>query len=95
MTTQISVKIQVISSTDDEFCCNKKKTMRKRKSRASRRKYPEGVKYHKDPNRSSNAIDNNENLFQQTRNTPKKIGTSYSNIVKQKSKMLLFLQIAC
>ena len=72
------MKIQVISSTDDECCCDKKKTMRKRKERASRGKYPEGVTYHKDPNCNSNAIKNNENLFQQTRNILEKIGTSYS-----------------
>ena len=38
---------------------------------------------------------NNENLFQQARSTFEKIAASYSNIVKQKPKMLLSLQIAC
>ena len=60
--------------------------MRKRKERTSRRKYPERVIYHQHPNYNSNAIGNNENLFQQTRNTFEKTGTSYSNIVKQKPK---------
>ena len=60
--------------------------MRKRKERTSRRKYPEPVIYHQHPNYNSNAIGNNENLFQQTRNTFEKTGTSYSNIVKQKPK---------
>ena len=82
------------SSTDDECCFDKKKRIRKRKERTSRRKYPEPVTCHKHPNSNSNAIGNNENLFQQTSNTFEKIGTSYSNIVKQKPKML-FLQIAC
>ena len=74
------------SSTDDECCFDKKKRMRKRKERTSRRKYHEPVAYHKHPNSNSNAICNNENLFQQTRNTFEKIGTSYSNMVKQKPK---------
>ena len=74
------------SSTDDECCFDKKKRMRKRKERTSRRKYHEPVAYHKHPNFNSNAICNNENLFQQTRNTFEKIGTSYSNMVKQKPK---------
>ena len=73
-------------STDDECCFDKKKRMRKRKERTSRRKYHEPVAYHKHPNFNSNAIGNNENLFQQTRNTFEKIGTSYSNMVKQKPK---------
>ena len=73
-------------STDDECCFDKKKRMRKRKERTSRRKYHEPVAYHKHPNFNSNAICNNENLFQQTRNTFEKIGTSYSNMVKQKPK---------
>ena len=60
--------------------------MKKRKERASRRKYPEPVTYHKHPNSNSNAIGNKENLFQQTRNTFEKMETSYSNIVKQKPK---------
>ena len=38
------------SSTDDECCFDKKKRMKKRKERASRRKYPEPVTYHKHPN---------------------------------------------
>ena len=74
------------SSTDDECCFDKKKIMKKRKERASRRKYPEPATYHKLPNSNCNAIGNKENLFQQTRNTFEKIGTSYSNIVKQKPK---------
>ena len=61
----------------------KKKRMKKRKERASRRKYPEPVTYHKHPNSNSNAIGNKENLFQQTRNTFEKMGTSYNNIVKE------------
>ena len=70
------------SSTDDECCFDKKKIMKKRKERASRRKYPEPVTYHKHPNFNSNAIGNTENLFQETRNTFEKMRTSYSNIVK-------------
>ena len=80
------------SSTDDECCFDKKKRMRKRKERASRRKYPEPETYHKHPNSNSNAIDNNENLFQQARNTFEKIRTSYSNIVKQKPKNVVFTE---
>ena len=78
------------SSTDDECCFDKKKRMKKRKERASRRKYPEPVTYHKHPNSNSNAIGNKENLFQQTRNTFEKMRTSYSNIVKEKPKNVIF-----
>ena len=81
------------SSTDDECCFDKKKKMTKRRERASRRKYPEPVTYHKHPNSNSNAIGNNENLFQQTRNTFEKIGTSFSNIVKQKPKNVFIFKI--
>ena len=77
------------SSTDDECCFDKKKIMKKRKERASRRKYPEPVTYHKLPNSNCNAISNKENLFQQTRNTFEKIGTSHNNIVKQKPKKVV------
>ena len=81
MTTQISLKIQVIQAvlmTND-----KKKRMKNKEERASRWKYPEPVTYHKHPNSNSNAIGNKENLFQQTRNTFEKMGTSYNNIVKE------------
>ena len=74
------------SSTDDECCFDKKKRMKKRKERGSRRKYREPVTYHNHRNSNSNAIGNKEKLFQQTINTFEKIGTSYSNIVKQKLK---------
>ena len=83
------------SSTDDKGCFDKKKRMRKKKERTTRRKYPEPGTYHKHLNSNSNAIGNNKNLLQKTRNTSEKIGTSYSNIVKQKPKMLSFLKIVC
>ena len=83
------------SSTDDKGCFDKKKRMRKKKERTTRRKYPEPVTYHKHLNSNSNAIGNNKNLLQKTRNTSEKIGTSYSNIVQQKPKMLSFLKIVC
>ena len=60
--------------------------MRKRKKLTPRNKYPEPVTYHEHPISISNAVGNNENLFQQTRNTFEKIETSYSNIVKQNPK---------
>ena len=41
---------------------------------------------HKHSNTNSNAIANNENLFQHTTNTFEKIGASYNNTVKQKQK---------
>ena len=84
MTTQISLKIQVIQAV--LMANDKKKRMKNKKERASRWKYPEPVTYHKHPNSNSNAIGNKENLFQQTRNTFEKMETSYSNIVKQKPK---------
>ena len=71
------------SSADDECCFDKKKSMKKRKERASGKKYPEPVTYHKQSNSNSNVIGNKENLFQQTRNTFEKMGTSYNNIVKE------------
>ena len=63
--------------------------MRERKERTPRKKYHQLVAYRKHPNSNSNAIDNNENLFQQTRNTFEKMETSYSNIVKQKPKTVV------
>ena len=74
------------SSIDDDCCLDKKKRMRKRKKLTPRNKYPEPVTYHEHPISISNAVGNNENLFQQTRNTFEKIETSYSNIVKQNPK---------
>ena len=79
------------SSTDDKCCFDKKERMRKRKERTSRKKYHEPATYQKHPNSNSTAIDNNQNLFQQTRNTFEKIGTSYSNIIKQKNKKCCYL----
>ena len=64
--------------------------MRKRKERTPRKKYSEPATEPKcdkglfASNKHPNS--NNENLFQQTRNTLEKIGASYSNIVKQKPK---------
>ena len=83
------------SSTDNKCCFHKDKRMRKRKKRTSRWKYPEPVTYHKHPNSDSNAIGINKNLFQQAGKSSEQIRTSYSNIVKQNQKMLLFLQIVC
>ena len=74
------------SSIDDDCCFDKKKRMRKRKKLTPRNKYPEPVTYDEHPISISNAVGNNENLFQQTRNTFEKIETSYSNIVKQNPK---------
>ena len=74
------------SSIDDDCCLDKKKRMRKRKKLTPRNKYPEPVTYHEHPISISNAVGNNENLFQQTRNTFEKIETPYSNIVKQNPK---------
>ena len=74
------------SNIDDDCCFDKKKRMRKRKKLTPRNKYPEPVTYHEHPISISNAVGNNENLFQQTRNTFEKIETSYSNIVKQNPK---------
>ena len=71
------------------FVLIKKKGMRERKERTPRKKYHQLVAYRKHPNSNSNAIDNNENLFQQTRNTFEKMETSYSNIVKQKPKTVV------
>ena len=74
------------SNIDDDCCFDKKKRMRKRKKLTPRNKDPEPVTYHEHPISISNAVDNNENLFQQTRNTFEKIETFYSNIVKQNPK---------
>ena len=70
--------------------------MRKRQELTSRKKHHESETQlkldknkfasHNHPNSNSNAIGNNEDLFQQTRNTVEKIGASYSNIVKRKTK---------
>ena len=70
--------------------------MRKRKEHMPRKKHSEPatkLKFdknifgsHKHPNTNSNAIGNNQNLFQHTRNTFEKIGASYNNTVKQKQK---------
>ena len=46
---------------------------------------------HKHSNFNSNAIVNNENLFQQKRNTFEKIGAPDSNNVKQKTKNVVIL----
>ena len=93
------------SSTDDKFCFDKKKRLRKRKELTPRKEYPapaSNSKFdknmfasHKHINPNSNAISNDENLLQQTRNTFEKIRASYSNIVKQKPKHVVSLQIAC
>ena len=93
----------IASSTDDKFCFDKKKRLRKRKELTPRKEYPapaSNSKFdknasHKHINPNSNAIGNNENLFHQTRNTFEKIRSSYSNIVKQKPKDVVSLQIAC
>ena len=84
------------SITDDEFYFVKRKRMRKRKERTPRKRLPETATQatfdknkftrHKHPYLNSNAIGNNDNLFQPTRNTVEKIGASYSNIVRQKPK---------
>ena len=73
-------------SIDDDCCFDKKKRMRKRKKLTPRNKYTEPVTYHEYPISIRNAVGNNENLLQQTRNTFEKIETSYSNIVKQNPK---------
>ena len=77
-------------SIDDDCCFDKKKRMRKRKERTPRNKYPEPVTYHEHSNSNSNGVGNNENLFQETRDTFEKIGTTYSNIVKQNPKNVIF-----
>ena len=74
--------------------------MGKRNEYTPRKKYPEPVpkpKFgknifasHKHANSNSNAICNNENLIQQTRNIFEKIGAYFSNIVKQKPKNVIF-----
>ena len=70
--------------------------MRKRKQRTPRAKYTEIATQpkfdknlfasHKHTYSNSIAITNNENMFQQTRNTVGKMGEPYSKIVKQKPK---------
>ena len=79
--------------------------MTKKKEPTSIKKYPEPAMKpksdkniftsHKHPNSNSNAIGNNQNLFQQTRDTFQKIRAPYSNIAKKKPKKLLSLKIAC
>ena len=74
--------------------------MGKRNEYTPRKKYPEPVpkpKFgknifasHKHANSNSNAICNNENLIQQTRNIFEKIGAYFSNTVKQKPKNVIF-----
>ena len=85
------------SSTDDEFCFDKKKRMRKRKERTPREKYPEIAiqpKFdknifasHKHTNCNSSTIGKNESLFQQSRNTVKKVGGSYRSLSSKNQKM--------
>ena len=79
-----------ISSIDDDCYFDKKKRMRNKKELTPRNKYPEPVTYHEHPSSISNGVGNNENLFQQARNNFEKIGTSYSNIVKQIPKNVIF-----
>ena len=74
------------SSINDDCCLDKKKRMRKRKNITTINRYPEPVTYHKHPISISHTVGNNENLFQQTRNTFEKIETTYSNIFKQNPK---------
>ena len=55
------------SNIGGDCCFYIRKRIRKSKERTPRNKYPGQVTYYKHPNSYSNAVSNNENLFQQTK----------------------------